>query len=738
MITGLHNKLAASVRLRFRSFGLLIAVLFSLTFAGVSMELATIARNADRIDDAWIANTRILGEMSDRLTELRLSEALLLLAPDPQAAQEAKALAAKHRQVLKDSEKALLRNRASQSLRDMRHTFGAVDAYLGAERNWEQSVDTPAAKAAFENRIRQLYEAADDAVDQLIEENAGAADADTTRISDISKRLFVVVVCIGALACVIKFWTMRKLDALLFLPLERITAALGQLSAGHDDVRFPAIRRRDEIGALANAFQHFRHNAEALREAYAATRLAEESAARLARHDPLTGLFNRRHMSERINELARIDESHHALRYFIYVIDLDRFKPINDLHGHAAGDAVLCTIADRLQALVHEDDVVARLGGDEFAVLAGIRDNPGDNPGDNPRGDSGGNPGSAQIDAAILADRIAQAICTPLKTGHCRIEVGCSIGVALFGRDGEDADSLIRSADAAMYRAKAQPAVRFQFFEESMREELRRKAELEVDVRQAVATHAIRPHFQPLVDLRSHRVYGFEILARWSHPQRGCVPPDTFVPVIERLGLATPFTLSMLRQACRDARKWPPCVSLALNVSPRQLVDPLLPAQILSVLREENFAPERLEIEMTESALVGDLDAAKATIESFRKWGVRISLDDFGTGYSSLHHLRELHFDKVKIDKSFVQSMLSDTESEKIVDAILNLSDGLGLSALAEGIETHDLERALRERGCMYGQGFLFGRAVPAEDVPELLAADGLAVFTPFGDTPHT
>ncbi|KND60833.1 diguanylate cyclase/phosphodiesterase (GGDEF & EAL domain) with PAS/PAC sensor(s) [Candidatus Burkholderia verschuerenii] len=246
-------------------------------------------------------------------------------------------------------------------------------------------------------------------------------------------------------------------------------------------------------------------------------------------------------------------------------------------------------------------------------------------------------------------------------------------------------------------------------------------------MRAAVASHAIRPHYQPLVNLATREIAGFEVLAHWTHPQRGKVPPDRFIPVIERLGLATVFTLGMLRQACRDARNWSGAYSIAVNISPQQLIDALLPAQILSVLAEEHFAPERLEIELTESALVADIEAAKMTIDNFRRWGIRVSLDDFGTGYSSLHHLRELRFDKVKIDQSFVQSMLSNLESEKIVDAILNLTEGLNLCALAEGIETVEVEDALRRRGCAYGQGYLFGRAVAAEDVPRVLAESKLA-----------
>jgi diguanylate cyclase (GGDEF)-like protein len=705
MTPGLGERVAASARLRFRAFGMLVASLFACSFAVVCVQLHNIASEADRLDDAWIASTKILGELSDRLTELRLSQALLLLAPDERSAQEIKALAAEHRRVLTESQLAIADSAALHSLANTRDLFRSVGAYLAAEREWERHPD---AHDQFDGTTKRLYDAADEAVDSLIEANAAAAQLDTSRISRTSNTLLVVIVIIGVLVCSVKFWTMQRLDVLVFRPLERITGALTRLASGVEDTEFPPVHRKDEIGGLIHAFQHFRHHAEALREAYVATKLAEESAARLARHDPLTGLFNRRHLSNRIDALAAASAGR---THYLYVIDLDRFKPVNDLYGHATGDIVLCAIADRLRALMSDQDVVARPGGDEFAILAsfGVAD--------------------AEYEARALAERISETICTPLETGTIRIEVGGSIGIAQYGRDGADADSLVRSADAAMYRAKARPCTGYQFFEESMREALRQEAALEVDVRAAVASRAIRPHYQPLVNLATREIYGFEVLARWTHPQRGNVAPDSFIPVVERLGLATVFMLGMLRQACRDARTWPGSYSIAVNVSPQQLVDALLPTQILSVLTEENFPPEKLEIELTESALVADIEAAKMTIDNFRRWGIRVSLDDFGTGYSSLHHLRELRFDKVKIDKSFVQSMLSNAESEKIVDAILNLTEGLNLSALAEGIETVEIEEALRRRGCPYGQGYLFGKAVASDEVPRVLEQSRQSAF---------
>lgn len=693
-----------SARLRFSVFSKLLVALFAVLFFGFCLQLLGISRQADEIDDKWIANTRLLGEVSDRLTELRLAQAYIVLANDSAATTHALQLAAQHRQAIRNAHEEFLVLDSSRTLTQSSAVFETVEQYLNEEQEWERAGGSLVAFShRFTDSTDRLYKAADEAVDSLIDGNAKAARFDTSAISRTSYRLLVVIVASGLLMAAASMWMRRKLETNVFAPLEGIAGALARLSAGEADARIPSVDRDDEIGSLAQAFQRFRQSAQALEEAYTATKLAEQVADRLARHDSLTGLANRRMLSSRIDNLMCAADTAKCATHFVYVIDLDRFKAVNDLHGHEGGDTVLCTVAARLRALVREEDVVARLGGDEFAVVARVEGTP------------------AFDNAAQLATRIGEMIRAPIQIGHSEVEVGSSIGIALCGRDGHDAATLLRAADAAMYRAKSRRCGDFQFFEESMQEDLRCLAALELDVRNAVAQHAIEPHYQPLVDLRTNRTYGFEILARWTHPARGSVEPDTFIPVIERLGLATTFTLSMLRRACRDARLWPGRMTLALNLSPHQLADPLLPAQLLSVLSEESFEPSRLEIEITESALVGDLPTAKSIIDNFRRWGIRVSLDDFGTGYSSLHHLRELHFDKIKIDRSFIQSMLSDAESAKIVDAILCLSDGLGLTTLAEGIESAELQQALTQRGCAYGQGFLFGKAVRAEEVAGLL-----------------
>ena len=439
-----------------------------------------------------------------------------------------------------------------------------------------------------------------------------------------------------------------------------------------------------------------------LRREIAQREAAEEKARALARHDALTGLPNRRVFQERLNRsLARAKRG--TAYCAVLLIDLDRFKPINDLYGHAAGDAVLCEIASRLKHMARQSETLARLGGDEFAAV--IEFAPGE-------------------DAPIrLAKRIISMIGEPIIVGSIQAEIGATIGIALYPNDGTDAEALLRAADLAMYSGKREGRGCFRFFEHSMDAQMRARAALESELRQAVASGEIAPHYQPLVSLQDQKLLGFEILARWYHPRKGIIAPDVFIPVAEETGLISEMTFHVLRRACLEARTWPSHLTLALNVSPTQLKDRMLPQHLLAVLSETGFAPGRLEIEITESALVGDLDAAKSILGSLQNIGVRTALDDFGTGYSSLYHLRELKFDKLKIDRSFVQS-LDNAESAKIVNAIVGLGKSLGLLTTAEGIEEASHLDYLVNLGCEYGQGYYFDKPMSAKDVENLLRND--------------
>jgi diguanylate cyclase (GGDEF)-like protein len=421
---------------------------------------------------------------------------------------------------------------------------------------------------------------------------------------------------------------------------------------------------------------------------------AERQARRLALLDDLTSLPNRRQFDRELKSAATAppgpDRAHAVM-----LLDLNGFKAVNDLHGHATGDEVLIGVATRLQQAVRQGDLVARFGGDEFAVLA--------------RHVSGAG------DATNIALRIIAELGAPITAGALRHQVGVGIGIALVPQDGTAPEELLRKADVALYRAKEEGGSHLRFFEPAMDAHLRERDRLERGLRNGLETGAVRPFYQPLVDLRTNEVVGFEALARWTHSELGEVPPDRFLPVAEHCGLATELMCSLLRQACRDALAWPPHVHLAFNISPRQLKDRTLGADILAILAEVGFPPARLEIELTESAVVQDLETAQAVVGTLRQAGVRVALDDFGTGYSSLYHLRNFKIDKIKIDRSFVENMDREDEARILVRALLGLGQGLGLTVTAEGVEYPRQAEELRAQGCQQAQGFLYSRAVPAE-----------------------
>ena len=462
--------------------------------------------------------------------------------------------------------------------------------------------------------------------------------------------------------------------------------------------------KEEEARHAREAGETFRRNLEKLQQAHDAAEAAQRLASSLARHDALTGLPNRRVFSEVLDKaIARAGRG--ANPHAVLIIDLDRFKPVNDIHGHAAGDVVLCEVANRLKGLVRGSDSVARLGGDEFGIVLDCSS-------------ATKAPGEAAI---RLAERVIEAVGRPIAYGGRTLGVGASIGIAICPTDGGDADTMLHAADMAMYRAKQEGRGTYRFFQRSMEAELRAQAALEDDVRRAVANGEIEPHYQPLIRLSENSLTGFEILARWKHPTRGDVPPDVFIPVVERLGLIADLTYALLRRACREAKDWPPEITIALNVSPFHLDDPLLPVKFLSILSETEFPPRRLEIEVTENAVTHNLEAAQQAVKTLQDLGIKISLDDFGTGYSNLSHLRQFRFDKIKIDRSFVQSMETDAGNATLVHSILDLAKNLGLPTVAEGIEHIEALRRIVAGGGEFGQGFYFAKAMPAEGVEAML-----------------
>jgi diguanylate cyclase (GGDEF)-like protein len=430
---------------------------------------------------------------------------------------------------------------------------------------------------------------------------------------------------------------------------------------------------------------------------------AEARAQSLARHDPLTGLANRRHFLEELDRRLSL-VVHEENAFALMFVDLDRFKPINDVHGHAIGDQLLQVIATRLTSCIRDDSFAARLGGDEFAVLI-----------EGPGGREG---------VASAARRILHELSAPILVNGLKLTVGASIGISLCPEDSSDSAELLQRGDAAMLRAKEDRGA-YKFFDSSIDEELKSKAALETELRSAIPNGDIIPFFQPVVRVDTGELAGYEVLARWPHRLRGMISPVDFIPVAEDAGLVDAMFWALLAQACRKALDAPGEFMLAVNISPSQVRDQWFPEKVLRTLRETGFPPQRLEIEVTESAMIGDVARAKSSLMSLKNQGVRVALDDFGTGYSSLFLLRELPIDKLKIDRSFVARLTTDRENATIVGALVGLGKALGLQVTAEGVEDEETADALRAMGCEFAQGFLYGAAIelPRYAVQNLRAA---------------
>ena len=427
---------------------------------------------------------------------------------------------------------------------------------------------------------------------------------------------------------------------------------------------------------------------------------AESRAHELANTDALTGLANRRQFERVLKETVASPPGAGRI-HAVLALDLNKFKRINDVYGHPVGDDVLVIVAQRLSAAMRDGDLLARLGGDEFAIIA---------------------PHLASAEGATgIANRILKALESPIEVGSSCHHVGAGIGLALVPNDGTNADEILRKADIALYKAKVGKQSAARFFEEEMDRHSRERARLERDLAAAIEAGAVCPWYQPIVDLKTQEVIAFEALARWTHSTLGDIPPDRFIPIAEDCGLIQQLSDYLLHRACTDALAWPDHVMLSFNISGSQLKEKTLDLRILNILGETGLSPRRLEIEITESAIVRDLDAAKAMLSALREGGVRVALDEFGTGYSSLYHLRNFKFDAIKIDRGFVGNMMTEDESAAIVRALTGLGHGLGLVITAEGIERFDQRDTLLKYGCERGQGFLFCHAVPARETQRFL-----------------
>jgi diguanylate cyclase (GGDEF)-like protein len=429
---------------------------------------------------------------------------------------------------------------------------------------------------------------------------------------------------------------------------------------------------------------------------------AEARIAYMAHHDALTSLPNRVLLRLRMEEmLAR--RRRNGLSLATLCLDLDDFKTVNDTLGHPTGDLLLQEVGARLRGAVREQDVVARLGGDEFAILQADIAEP--------------------ESAGALAERILAVVGEPYVLDGHLVSIRASIGIALAPGEGDDADRLLKNADMALYRAKGEGKGGCRFFEAEMDARLQARRRLEVDLRHAIATGGLEVHYQPLVDLAGCGISGFEALLRWCHPERGMISPAEFIPVAEETGLIAAIGAFVLRRACADAVTWPPHVKVAVNLSPLQFRTGNLLAIVKDALDGSALAPNRLELEITESLLLDRGEHVLATLHALRALGVRISMDDFGTGYSSLSYLRSFPFDKIKIDRSFVRDLGANPDSRAIVRAIIGLGASLGITITAEGVETEQDLACLRAEGCDEAQGFLFSKARPRGEVLEVLAA---------------
>ncbi|MCK1550769.1 EAL domain-containing protein [Bradyrhizobium sp. 177] len=426
---------------------------------------------------------------------------------------------------------------------------------------------------------------------------------------------------------------------------------------------------------------------------------AQARISHMARHDALTGLPNRILFHEQLEHGLRRTNSGDQLA--VLCLDLDHFKDINDSLGHPIGDALLKEVGRRLEATVGESDTVARLGGDEFAVVLIGR--------------------SEETAARFLAGRLVEAISAPYEIDHHQIVIGVSIGISLSPQDGSHPDELLKNADLALYRAKADGRGTYRFFETGMDARAQARRLLEMDLRAALQRNEFEVHYQPIRDVATNRVVAFEALLRWSHPQRGLIAPINFIPLAEETGLIIQLGEFVLRSACADAATWPDDIDVAVNLSPVQFKSPNLIASVTAALEEAGLEARRLELEITESVLLQNGEATLTTLHELRAMGVGISLDDFGTGYSSLSYLRSFPFDKIKIDRSFVSELATRADSMAIIRAVTGLGRSLGIVTTAEGVENDAQLELLRREGCTQAQGYLFSKPRPACDVALML-----------------
>jgi len=467
---------------------------------------------------------------------------------------------------------------------------------------------------------------------------------------------------------------------------EELLATLGRESVSNQLMRTPDGRM---ISVIHRAMPH--GGWVATHEDVTERANVEEQIRHMARHDALTGLSNRTALSDEME--AALTRVHRGAIIAVMCLDLDHFKDVNDTLGHPVGDLLLRAVTERLRAVVRTHDTVARMGGDEFVVLQvsleGVHD------------------------AEALAGRLIASIECPFDLDGHHIVIGASVGVAIAPRDGTTSAELLRNADMALYAAKSDGRGTFRLFEPAMDLKLKAHRQLEADLREALANGEFEIHYQPQVNVATEEIAGCEALLRWNHPTNGLVAPANFIPLAEEIGLIVPIGEWVLREACREATTWPPTFRVAVNLSPAQLKSRNLVQSVLDALHASGLAPGRLELEITETAWLHNDDSTLRTLHELRDLGIKISMDDFGTGYASLSNLHRFPFDKIKIDRSFVENMGQKSDATAIIKAVVWLGKDLGITTVAEGVETSEQLAHVRAFGCTEVQGFLFSPPLP-------------------------
>ena len=451
---------------------------------------------------------------------------------------------------------------------------------------------------------------------------------------------------------------------------------------------------------------------EQLKKTFGERDAAERRAYDLAHRDEVTGLLNRRRLKEMLRDLCTDKVSKSAL----VLLDLDGFKKINDLYGHPVGDEILTRTAERIVEVCPPGASCVRLGGDEFAVLL--------------QGTDASAEKAEELTIALMA-----TLSRPIRLANTVAGVGVSIGIALRTTPCKEADWLLRRADVAMYEAKRRGRNQCVQFDSDMEDELTRRHKLEGEMRRGIERSEFVPYFQPIIDLASGETRGFEVLARWNHPTRGLLEPAEFIELAESVGMISELSFSVMHEALTIARDWPSHFQIAVNISPVQFNDPLISARITKVLTQTGFPPERLEIEVMERSLLQNQEAALATLTSLKNQKISISVDDFGTGYAALTQLSALPFDRMKIDRRFMDSLADDDKCDALVQAILGIGKQLKLPVTAEGVETERLQKRIGELGCADAQGWLYSKALSAEQVQLGFMSRAAAEILSHGET---